>query len=222
MSLKPPKKSDLTKTWMLKRRDRFIKIQPEYHLIVTEGTDTEPKYFQSLKEHLNKSYKGRIQIQIFGEGDNTLSLLRRARKRALASPNPFKHVWIVYDTDDFPADHVDNTALRCTALSNGETVYHATWSNQCIELWFLLHFDFFQSDLHRNEYFPKLSGYLSSISAGRYKKNREDMFDVLLPKLETAITNGKKLDKMNVKNPPSKCCPGTKVFELIEKLKPYI
>lgn len=36
LSLKPPKKSDLDKKWMKKRLDRAIKIQPEYHLIVTE------------------------------------------------------------------------------------------------------------------------------------------------------------------------------------------
>lgn len=29
---------------MKKKADRAIKIHPEYHLIVTEGTDTEPAY----------------------------------------------------------------------------------------------------------------------------------------------------------------------------------
>lgn len=33
MSLKPPKKSDLDKSWMKARRDKPKKIQPEYHLI---------------------------------------------------------------------------------------------------------------------------------------------------------------------------------------------
>ena len=45
MSLKPPKKSDLDKSWIKPRRDSHKKIQPEYHLIITEGTDTEPAYF---------------------------------------------------------------------------------------------------------------------------------------------------------------------------------
>lgn len=35
MSLKPPKKSDLGKSWMKPRRDKNILIRPEYHLIVT-------------------------------------------------------------------------------------------------------------------------------------------------------------------------------------------
>ena len=48
MSLKPPKKSDLDKGWMKKRLDREIRIQPEYHLIVSEGTNTEPLYWSSF------------------------------------------------------------------------------------------------------------------------------------------------------------------------------
>ena len=63
MSLKPPKKSDLDKKWMKKRLDRAIKIQPEYHLIVTEGTDTEPEYFGSIKEVINKKYPEKIKLQ---------------------------------------------------------------------------------------------------------------------------------------------------------------
>ena len=50
LSLKPPKKSDLNKSWMKQKPDRAIKIQPEYHLIVTEGTDTEPSYFGTIKK----------------------------------------------------------------------------------------------------------------------------------------------------------------------------
>lgn len=41
MSLKPLKKSDMGKSWMKPRRDKNILLRPEYHLIVTEGTETE-------------------------------------------------------------------------------------------------------------------------------------------------------------------------------------
>ena len=87
MSLKPPKKSDLEKDWMTRRRDKVIHISPEYHLIVTEGTDTEPAYFESIKEIINSKYRERIQLDIFGEGDNTLSLFEKARKKAISSPS---------------------------------------------------------------------------------------------------------------------------------------
>ena len=57
MSLKPLKKSDLGKDWV--RNDRYVRkvgIQPEYHLIVTEGTDTEPNYFEAIKKIINEKY----------------------------------------------------------------------------------------------------------------------------------------------------------------------
>ena len=66
MSLKPPKKSDLNKAWMKTKPDRAIKIHPEYHLIVTEGTDTEPTYFGTIKEIINKKYPEKIQLDVVG------------------------------------------------------------------------------------------------------------------------------------------------------------
>ncbi len=139
MSLKPPKKGDLDKSWMRKRQDRAIKMQPEYHLIVTEGTKTEPQYFQAIKDVINAKYRGKIQLDIYGEGDNTISLFEKARNRATSSV-VYKHVWVVFDIDDFPAERINRTAELCNEASNGETTYHAAWSNQCIELWYLLHF----------------------------------------------------------------------------------
>ena len=223
MSLKPPKKSDLNKSWMKPRRDKAKKLQPEYHLIVTEGTDTEPAYFGAIREIINNRYQGKIQLSVFGEGDNTLSLLNKARKRAEADLNGYKHVWVVYDTDDFPSQHIDKTAQLCEELSaSGETIYHAIWSNQCIELWFLLHFSYMHSDLHRAEYWPKLTGYLRSLGKGDYTKNRPDMYRILYPLMDYAIANAKRLEVENQGKPPSKSAPGTTVYQLIELLKPYL
>lgn len=75
MSLKPPKKGDLKKSWLKPRRDTPKKIQPEYHLITTEGISTEPAYFQGVKNTINSKYHGRVQLDIIGVGDNTLNLL---------------------------------------------------------------------------------------------------------------------------------------------------
>lgn len=138
MSLRPPKKSDLGKSWMQPRRGKIKRIQPEYHLIVSEGTNTEPAYFTSIKNAINAQYKGKIQLDILGIGDNTLNLLQKTRKRVASSPNIYSHVWLIYDTDDFPAENVDKVAEMAEVYSNDETKYHAVWSNQCIELWFLL------------------------------------------------------------------------------------
>ena len=101
-----------------------------------------------MKDIINSAYPDRIQLSIHGAGDNTLNLFQKARQLATTSANGYKHIWIIYDTDDFPADHINKAAERCMQESTEETTYHAIWSNQCIELWFLLHFSFLQSDLH--------------------------------------------------------------------------
>lgn len=223
MSLKPQKKSDLGKAWMPPRRDKAKMLQPEYHLIVTEGTETEPAYFGAIKDIINSQYHGKIQLAVFGEGDNTVNLLNKARKRAESNPNGYKHVWIVYDTDDFPAENIDKVAQDCKEWSSEDSItYHAIWSNQCIELWFLLHFSYMQSDLHRREYWPKLSKCLQDLGVGDYSKNRSDMYELLRPMLDFAIANAKRLEERNKGKSPSNSAPGTKVYELLEVLKPYL
>lgn len=79
-----------------------------------------------------------------------------------------------------------------------------------------------QSDLHRKEYWPKLSYWLQRIKAGNYSKNRTDMYQLLRSRIDIAIANAKRLDEENAGKPPSLSAPGTKVYELIEQLKPYL
>ena len=153
-----------------------------------------------------------------GTGENTVSLIGYAKRAVENSANTYKHVWIVYDTDDFPADRIDAVKTICDGLSkNGNCKYHAIWSNQCIELWYLLHFSYMHSDIHRDEYFPKLSDCLGF----KYVKNNPNMFEILLPYMDNAIRFAKQLDSDNVGKSPSQSKPGTKVYELVETLKPY-
>ncbi len=222
MSLHPKKKSDIGKDWMQKRLDRGKRIHPEYHLIVTEGTKTEPEYFESIKSLINSKFSEKIHLEISGEGQNTVALFNTAKRLAESDPNGCKHVWVVYDKDDFTAEDFNITAELCKNNSTSKRVYHAIWSNQCIELWFLLHFDYLQSDISRDEYYLKLSERLMAISKGPYAKNRKDMFIVLLPYIQTAMNNAKKLYKEKQASPPASAAPCTKVFELLEVLLPYI
>ena len=222
MSKKPPKKSDLNKAWMRAGKTKRIALAPEYHLIVTEGTRTEPLYFQELCRIVNEKYRDRLFLEVSGEGDNTENLFQKARKLVKSGGTVYKHVWLVYDKDDFPADHFDHTAVLCQTSSDSETIWHALWSNQCIELWFLLHFMFLQADLHRDEYWQKLNECLKSVSKGTYYKNRADMYRVLRPYLDDAIRNAGQLQEINKGKLPSQSSPGTMVHTLFEKLYPYL
>lgn len=48
------------------------------------------------------------------------------------------------------------------------------------------------------------------------------MYQMLLPYMDTAIGNAKKLASENAEKTPAASAPGTKVYELIEQLKPYL
>ena len=219
MSLKPPKHSE--QKWPNKRSERKRSISLDYNLIVTEGTQTEPQYFDALKANINRKQRNRIQLEIRGLGDNTVNLFYAAKKMVEKSPNGYSHVWLVYDCDDFPSESFNMVQTLCDQENEkGETEYHAIWSNECIELWFLLHFCFMHSNIHRSEYYPKLSEFLGT--KGEYKKNRSDIFEILLPHLDDAIKNALKLESLNEGKTPYESAPGTKVHEMMEKFKPYI
>ena len=57
---------------------------------------------------------------------------------------------------------------------------------------------------------------------GTYSKGREDMYSILEPYMDIAIRNARKLDAINQERTPAMSAPGTKVYELIEKLKPLL
>ncbi len=222
MSLKPTKKSDRGKDWAKPRTGGNIRMQPEYHLLVTGGAKTEPAYFGAMRDCINKNFSNRINLQVTGAGRSPIELFNKTTRAMAREANVYKHIWIIYDTDEFTRENIDGVVQLCKEFSNEETLYHAIWSNQCIELWFLLHFNYMDSDLHREEYWPKLTDYLKHIGAGSYMKNRQDMFEILKPNIDTAIRNAKRLTKTHDGDLPSQSAPDTRVYELVEKLRPYI
>ena len=183
---------------------------------------TEPKYFEGIQQIINSKYRERIHLEICGEGCNTVNLFDIAVRRARQNPNGYKHVWIVYDTDDFPKDKVDAVPVLCKHQSTEDCQYHAIWSNQCIELWFLLHFGYMHADLYRKEYFVKLNEQFAMRGMGEYRKNRSNIFAMLLPYINIAISNAKKLAILNLHRTPSASAPGTNMHELMDVLHPWI
>ena len=122
MSLKPPKHSE--QKWPNKRSERNRSISLDYNLIVTEGTQTEPQYFDALKANINRKQRNRIQLEIRGLGDNTVNLFYAAKKMVEKSPNGYSHVWLVYDCDDFPSESFNMVQTLCDQENEkGETEY---------------------------------------------------------------------------------------------------
>lgn len=184
--------------------------------IYTEGEVTEPGYFRALKSDLRLSS---VNIKVLGTGYNTKSLVDYVvaeRERISINQEAGDEVWVVFDRDDF-IDEFNNAINKAVAHE-----IRVAYSNECFELWYLLHFELYSSDTGRNEYFKKLSARLKTETEGRvsrYEKNRNDMYTILRVLQPVAIKNAKKLlasyetSKNYVKN-----CPSTTVHLLVERL----
>ncbi len=196
-----------------------------YYLIVCEGEKTEPNYFESLKNKLPKEMVKRIIIK--GEGKNCMSLLKDAEskveERYSSGLPPFYHVWLVFDKDSF--DDFDETINAVKEKSKTKQHWHSAWSNEAFELWYLLHFETHFAGISRTEYQEKIEKCMKNIGVSRkYKKNAEDMYDILKPLQENAIKNAK-IALKSQKNKgilESQMNPATTVHLLVEKLISYI
>ncbi|WOV83670.1 RloB family protein [Sporosarcina jeotgali] len=161
---------DLFKKRKLKRTQATKKVAPDRFLIICEGTKTEPNYFNHFKNKIIQKHRDSVYIEIIGEGKNTESLIREAtRLKNRANPD-YSQVWCVFDKDDF-SDEQFNAA--CQAAQN-EGIQLA-YSVESFELWYLLHFDYLQTAIHRDQYIAKLKMYL-----GSYGKNDPAIYDRLM------------------------------------------
>lgn len=223
MSKKPIKKSDEDKNWMNKRKDRAIKSKLEYHLIICEGIKTEPNYFNSMKSKISKDNKEKISIKVIGKGRGTTNLLEEAIKEVRLSTNYISNVWLVYDKDEFTEESFNEVKNKCDEINKiSDTIYHPIWSNECIEVWILLHFIKFNVPIGRKDCIKKINENFKENKLGKYKKNDEFLYDKLVPFLNDAIKNAKWLKSQYKDEPPSQMSPCTKVYELVELLNKYM
>lgn len=96
-------------------------------LIVCEGKNTEPSYFNQFRLSSAK-------VKPVGVGYNTISLVNRAIY--LSEQDTYDQVWCVFDKDDFNENDF-NKAIQIAQTNN----FGVAYSNQSFEYWFILHFD---------------------------------------------------------------------------------
>ncbi len=193
-------------------RKVFARNKRKYFLIVCEGKKTEPNYFNSFRITKNV-----IKLEIEGSGANTDSLVEAAfelkQKRERVNGQRFDEVWCVFDRDSFTA-HNFNRALRL-AENNG---FKVAYSNEAFELWYILHFEFLDAGINREQYFEKLGRYL-----GRpYEKNSNKIYEEIFERQNVAIKNAEKLLQRYDPPNPEQDKPSTTVHLLVEELNKYL
>jgi hypothetical protein len=214
-------------SWKKKRQqERYEQIRHKFY-IFCEGAKTEPLYFTAFKRYIedNPIYKNIIIVEIEGLGRDTMRVIEYAEEYVNKNNIAKAQIWCVYDKDDFPAANFDGVWQRADTLNKNQkdTFYHVAWSNQCIEYWFILHFDYYDSDNNRKNYMEYLKTKFKSLGLKGYKKNDPNVFDILLehgsPK--SALKNARKrLDECKGKA-PSLSAPATTVNNLVAELAKF-
>jgi hypothetical protein len=193
-------------------------------LIVCEGEETEPAYFDALKERLPREVVKRVTIQ--GTGVNTFKLLREAEqciaKQEKNGLPPFHEVWLVFDKDSFPDEHFNATIEEALKRER----WNCAWSNEAFELWYILHFKRITSPLSRMDYGAILEKEIRNLGEidYHYTKNDSRMFNRLLPFVTDAIRRSKTSLKLQLDEHGSNWAamnPATRVHELVERLLAY-
>jgi hypothetical protein len=204
----------MAKVWQRKRgysRRVDTRYLRDRILILCEGKKTEPNYFRKFPLDVEL-----VEIDIKGTGANTLSLVEDAIRRgqdAVSTGRPYNQIWCVFDRDSFPPGNF-NRAFKVADENHVRIAY----SNQCFELWYLLHYHFNDAAIKRNEYARRLTRYIGR----KYRKNDENMYDLLKERQAEAIQNAKKLCNRYISCNPEKDDPSTTVHELVEALNEFI
>jgi hypothetical protein len=185
-----------------KHSRRINRYEPRQRfLIVCEGEKTEPNYF---KQFPLLPYS---VVDIRGIGANTVSLVRKALE--LRREAKYDQVWCVFDHDSFPAQSF-NAALQL-ADSNGLRV---AYSNEAFELWYVLHFDYLNAGITRQDYITRLNKLLGH----RYHKNSELIYDEIITRQKNAIQNAQRLLAQYTPANPEMNNPSTTVHLLVDQL----
>ena len=183
-------------------------------LIVCEGTKTEPNYFKSFPKNVGQFV---FDIQAKGTGMNTLNVVEKAIELRDDSILKYDRVWAVFDKDDFKNF---NTAINKAEKNN----ISCAWSNEAFELWYLLHFQYRNTAMERDEYQKAIENEINKTWKNKkkpykYKKNDKNTYNVLkYGSQKNAIENAKKLSKQYTDTKYQKHNPRTQVYKLVEQL----
>lgn len=194
-------------------RVRKVRKQKSKILIAVEGNNkTEKIYFNNFedsKKNFDISYaRGNntdplklVQMLIKEIKDNDLDLLDDDM------------AFCIFDTDIDPnKNKVIVNAIKLASKNNIKIIT----SSPCIELWFLLHYEYSTASMSNDEVIKKLKNYYP-----KYKKNI-NIYPDIKDKMDIAIKNAKKLERYqkdnNIKIGTVEANPSTEIYKIIEYL----
>ena len=204
-----------------RRKSDFLQVAPANYLIICEGKQTEPNYFNGLKQAINERYGNKVEvlipsIDVKGTGMNTKSLVKYAQKIVNHSNKVYGQVWVVFDKDDYNDEQFDSAIKKCD--------YNIAWSNPNFEVWLLAHFKKVNRYISKDDVLQELSKEFQKQELGEYSKNDKNIFNKITSegRLHTAIKNCEYMEGLNCDGQASQRNPMTKVYKIVEGLKEYL
>lgn len=181
-------------------RSHELRETRQRFLIVCEGKETEPNYFNSFR--LPK-------VVVIGDAGNPRAVVQKAIDRQKKEREGFDQVWCVFDKDEIPAV-LFQEALQLAKQHHIQVAY----SNEAFELWYLLHFNYYDTALSRSEYVERLTKLLGM----PYRKNDKGIYQQLKGKQVQALQNAERLLSQYAPPNPAEDNPSTTVHLLVQEL----
>ncbi|MFT3734371.1 MAG: RloB family protein [Rhodocyclaceae bacterium] len=191
-------------------------------MIVTEGTKTEPQYFEEIRSEF-RLHSANVAVRPSQLGTAPLQVVEYAKQlfengdlSKGVRPRSFDRVYAVFDRDDH-GSYFDALA-KAESLSgrikndvNQPISFRAIASVPSFELWLLLHYEDIQAPIHRDEVMLHLKRHLPS-----YEKGASGSFHTTRSQLEVSTQRAQGLAAMfSAYSAPE---PYTAIFELVTLL----
>lgn len=188
-------------------------------IIACEGTVTEKNYFQSIFNELIKTKKiAKTSLVIAKHNHTDPEGVLNDLLQELERDSDFEHQWIVIDRDEMRPNGGGHTltnfnnAIQQAAAKN----IHVAYSNPSFELWYLLHFEYRNTLIDRDDVIKELNEYID------YGKNSTSVYEDVLSNQNTAIENAKRLENHFTTGgrilQPATDNPSSTVYRLVEVL----
>ncbi len=185
-------------------------------LIICEGKNTEFDYFSAIPVLTTKIIKYL----------NRNTIVEEAIKLSRIEEHKNREIWCVFDYD-FEINNVSqalkfNFDIEFAKKNNIKVAF----SNDCFELWFILHYQDFVKQTSRKEYFKTLNriwniNYEKKGKKGNFTKNIDSKLQNSPSDEGKAIERAKNLYKKFKNLTFDKQNPCTMVFQLVEELNKY-
>lgn len=191
-------------------------------LIICEGEQTEPLYFNEIRK------KHRLSTSTVTIGNNpngtcpkqlteyAIKLFQEGDTHKGVGKKTFDKVFVVFDRDEHlkyneALDIFDSNKVKLKNDERKKVLFIPVTSIPCFELWLLLHFKDVNSPIHRDEAYKQLC-----IELPGYSKVNPDTYARTIRYVETAYARAEKLCLVNS---PRTCPePYTSVHKLVSLL----